>query len=100
MAKKRRQKGFLYILSNDAYSPGLYKIGKTKRHPQERAEELGDASGVPVPFRVLFYCQAADIHQAEKTVHSWLTQFRVNKRREFFYIDFDYACHCVWQACF
>ena len=50
--------GWVYALINRSYD-GLVKIGKTTRHPSERAEELSSASGVPTPFTVAFKIQTA-----------------------------------------
>src|SRR5688572_6679317 len=45
--------GYLYVLINPSL-PGLVKIGKTNRDPEQRAAELSAATGVPTPF-VLVY---------------------------------------------
>ncbi|MBL4747578.1 MAG: GIY-YIG nuclease family protein [Magnetovibrio sp.] len=43
--------GFVYIMSNPSM-PGLLKIGCTTRTPEERANELHQATGVPGKFTV------------------------------------------------
>jgi len=42
--------GFVYVLSNVSM-PEILKIGKSKRHPSQRAIELF-SSGVATPFKV------------------------------------------------
>ena len=78
-----RLRGYLYILMNPAM-PGLIKIGKTTRRPTDRTRELSAATGVPVPFVVIYELMVDDCHQAEKRVHETLDHYRVNDGREFF----------------
>lgn len=78
--------GFVYALSNDKM-PGIYKVGCTERSPRERAAELSKASGVPVPFEVLFYLEARDFQTVERKFHEWLADCRVSPDREFFECD-------------
>ncbi len=49
---QQTKKGHVYIISNvGAFGEGIYKIGQTRRAPQVRVDELGDAS-VPFGFDV------------------------------------------------
>jgi hypothetical protein len=75
--------GHVYILMNAAI-PGLLKIGKTTRTPEERAEELSRTPGVPAPFHVAYAEDVPDCDGAEKMIHSSLDKYRENNRREFF----------------
>ena len=67
--------------------PGIIKVGQTQRHPFLRAAELSKASGVPVPFEVLFYVEVSDRFQAEQIIHSALEQYRILPDKEFFKIS-------------
>jgi hypothetical protein len=75
--------GHVYILLNAAM-PGLLKIGKTTRTPEERAEELSRSSGVAAPFSVAYAEDVPDCDGAEEMIHNRLEKFRENKGREFF----------------
>lgn len=78
-------KGYVYILSNPSM-PGILKVGKTTRDPENRAQELYQ-TGVPTPFRVVFSVYCPDCHGLEQAVHSDLAKFRVSAGREFFIVD-------------
>lgn len=80
-----RTRGYVYLLSNPAM-PQLVKIGKTRRHPAERTDELSAATGVPAPFQLAYFVEVGDCDAAEKWVHAELasTGKRESVRREFF----------------
>lgn len=83
--------GHIYIISNKgSFGEHVYKVGMTRRaDPQERIDELGDAS-VPFTFDVHAFIYTEDAPTFEKTLHSELDAFRVNlvnNRKEFFKID-------------
>lgn len=80
--------GYVYVISNvGSFGPEVVKIGMTRRLvPQERVEELGDAS---VPFRfdvhALFF--SADAVALETALHQHFADRRINRvnlRREYF----------------
>jgi len=79
------QPGYLYVLANSSM-PDLVKVGKTTRHPSQRAEELSGVSGVPTPFIVVYEQFFNDCDAAESFVHALLSQrgFRISEGREFF----------------
>lgn len=81
--------GFIYILTNDSM-PGLVKIGKTSRLPEQRSSELF-TTGVPTPFAVRFALYVEDAGEIESIVHELLAGSRVNEQREFFRVDFQDA---------
>ena len=63
----------------------------TPRLPQERIDELGDAS-VPFPFDVHSFIFSDDAAALEHQIHTMLNDRRVNKvnlRKEFFHITLD-----------
>ena len=57
---------------------------RTRRSVEERAQEIGQSTGVPLPFGVLGNWEAGDCLAIEAQVHRQLAQYRVSKRREFF----------------
>lgn len=84
--------GYVYVLTNPAI-PGKLKIGRTGRHPTQRAQELSSATGVPVSFEVAFYMQFLDCILAEKLVHLELSSGAapIQKNKEFFTCDISVA---------
>lgn len=77
--------GYIYALINPSLQ-GLIKVGKTTRHPKDRAKELSSHTGVPTPYIVAYYKKVGDCNKAERYVHSQLENngFRVSENREFF----------------
>ena len=45
---------YVYVLENDGYGKGVYKIGYTKHHPEHRAKQLSRGTGVLYPFKVKY----------------------------------------------
>ena len=85
--------GNVYVISNlGSFGDHVFKIGMTRRaEPQERINELGDAS-VPFPFDVHSFIFSDDAAALEHQIHSILNDRRVNKvnlRKEFFDISLD-----------
>ena len=77
--------GYIYIYIN-ATMPGLVKIGKTERTPDQRGAELYGHTGVPVPFTLAWEERVSSCSQAEREIHERLDYCRENPRREFFRI--------------
>lgn len=77
--------GYIYVLANSSM-PGLVKVGMTSRPPDDRAQELSGATGVPTQFIVVYEQYVADCSAAESFVHTTLERkgFRVSENREFF----------------
>jgi hypothetical protein len=83
--------GYIYCLSNDAM-PGLVKIGEMHtegRTPDDRIRELY-TTGVPLPFTIEFAKKVANPAEAEARIHAFISDKRVNPRREFFKVTPDY----------
>ena len=83
----------MYIISNiGSFGDDVFKIGMTRRlEPQERVNELGDAS-VPFPFDVHSFIFSEDAVALETALHRELNAQRVNKvnlRKEFFRVSLD-----------
>ena len=87
--EKKGTEGWVYCLSNPGlhYSDGtpLYKVGLTKRTPEERAKEL-HKTGVPFPFDIEFAKYVPNIFDTETKLHNILRRYhdRPNPGREFF----------------
>ena len=85
--------GTVYIISNiGSFGDHVFKVGMTRRlEPQERVNELGDAS-VPFPFDVHSFIFSEDAVALETALHRELDSRRVNKvnlRKEFFDVSID-----------
>jgi len=85
--------GNVYIISNlGSFGENVFKIGMTRRlDPQERVNELGDAS-VPFKFDVHSFIFSDNAVDLERALHDRLNDKRVNKvnlRKEFFYTTID-----------
>jgi len=76
--------GFIYILENEAMQ-GICKIGRTK-NVDNRVESL-NGTNIPFRFKCVFECKVRDYIKVEKAIHKILDKCRVQKDREFFYIE-------------
>ena len=84
--------GYIYCLSNDAM-PGIVKIGEIHtegRTPDDRIRELY-TTGVPLPFKIEFAKKVANPAEAEARIHAFISDKRVNPRREFFKVTPEYV---------
>jgi F0F1-type ATP synthase membrane subunit b/b' len=79
--------GHVYIISNiGSFGEGIYKIGQTRREPQVRVDELGDAS-VPFEFDIHALIETENAPALEHRIHKQFLGAQVNKmnsRKEFF----------------
>jgi len=85
---EQTKKGTVYVISNvGSFGDEIFKIGLTRRlQPQERIDELGDAS-VPFPFDVHAFIESDDAPALERALHKHFLLHQVNKvnhRKEFF----------------
>lgn len=88
-------KQYIYVLSNPSY-PGQIKIGSTtKNNVNERAKQLSRATGVPLPFEIEWIYSCYNSLNLEKEIHQYFDQFRVNDKREFFYLSVDEAKNVI-----
>ena len=81
---------WVYVLENDS-QPGLLKIGYTKLTPDERAKQISNATGVPLPYKVAWAYRCFNGELLEGEVHHALKKYRVNNQREFFQISLEEA---------
>lgn len=99
VASTESNKGYLYVLANSAM-PDMVKVGKTKRQPSQRAQELSGVTGVPTPFIVVFEKLMRDCDAAENFVHTILARkgYRVSDNREFFSAPVSEVVEAVLQV--
>lgn len=88
--------GYVYVLLNPSIQ-GMVKIGMTTRDPENRVDELSNATGVATPFILVYKEYFNDCHLAEKQLHSILEHqnYRVSNNREFFTISVHEAIKLV-----
>lgn len=81
----QQTQGYVYMVVNPS-QPGLYKVGKTKKHMASRLKGLNNEA-IPVDFVVVGVWPVLNYHQAETQLHQLLaTQY--TKKKEFFAGDY------------
>lgn len=80
--------GFICLLSN-SLMPGVYKIGFASDDPENRAKELSEYYGLPLPFEVVEYWQTKKPSITENCVQASLACYL--KGGDFFEVDLDIA---------
>ena len=79
--------GYVYIVSNPAYSENYVKIGRTDEPDvRQRIRALGSTS-VPRPFEIVAVFACEDSGRLEEALHRVFEDKRVANNREFFQID-------------
>ena len=84
-----KEKGYVYILTNDSFREDWVKIGRSSRPVDVRSKEL-DNTAVPLPFKVYATIQTAKYTNVERIVHKQidrLTDLRIRQNREFFNVE-------------
>ena len=77
--------GFVYVLLNPAF-PTMVKIGLTEDISETRAHKLSSVTGVPLDFVVLYEALVSNVEEVEGALHKQFSSYRVNPKREFFYV--------------
>jgi len=94
--------GVVYILSNDGFREGYYKIGCSRRSGYARAFDLNvDANtGTPGSFKCVFEQRTVDCGRAERLVFERLRKHRRGKYgQEFFEVELDLARQTILSVC-
>lgn len=84
-----KEKGFVYILTNESFREDWVKIGRSSRPVDVRSKEL-DNTAVPLPFKVYATIQTTKYTNVERIVHKQidrLTDLRIRQNREFFNVE-------------
>lgn len=89
--------GYIYILKNPSFE-NLLKIGQTTRSPEERAQEISSATGVPTTYTVEYSFKVPKCEEAETLVHQKLESYRFNKSKEFFDIPIEQAINVIEEV--
>lgn len=84
---QQTKKGHVYVISNiGSFGEGIYKIGQTRREPQIRIDELGDAS-VPFEYDIHALIESDNAPALEYKLQRRFLGVQINKinsRKEFF----------------
>jgi hypothetical protein len=81
--------GYIYLMGSAHLPDGVYKMGKTRRTPRERAAGL--STSVPGRFEVLSHRAVIDVAEAERLLFDLLAEHRVVDNREFFEVELEMA---------
>lgn len=88
--RNKEYDSWVYVLSNPTL-PNMLKIGYTRNHPEERAQQISSSTGVALPYKVEFAFHCFNGFDLEQQVHRKLKSYRVNNNREFFQISLEEA---------
>lgn len=88
--------GYVYIMVNESM-PGMVKVGYTSDRvgPEERAKSLSTGTGVPTPYKDVFSFRCFNGEVLERMVHDHLSPYRVNSKREHFYVTVGQAKEAI-----
>lgn len=90
----KKKKGWIYIVKTD---DNVYlKIGRTAKHPMERAKSLS-STGVLSSYQVLFSLPVFNQFIVESKIHKKLKKYRISK--EFFSVDIETAIRTIEDEC-
>lgn len=81
--------GYVYLALVPS-SPGLVKIGRTERTPEERLQELY-TTGVPFKLELAHALYVSDMVAVENALHKRFAHARENPNREFFRVKLQLA---------
>ena len=83
--------GYIYLMKNNSMKENIFKIGKTTKTPDERADDLSRSTGVAEKFEVISYWKSKNISKDESEIFASLDNFRYADNREFFQIEKNQA---------
>lgn len=84
----KKNMGYVYILTNDAFKDDWIKIGMTSKEVDLRSKQL-DNTAVPLPFKMYATCKTLKFKELEKFIHRNLEDLRIRENREFFNVNPD-----------
>jgi len=89
--------GFVYILTNRYFIPGIVKIGRTKGEVEKRNKELF-STGLPWPFDIYATLKTSRFVETEALIHGILEKDRINRKREFFSVTPEKALEIFYRV--
>ncbi len=79
-----RTKEYIYVMRMAAHAKDVFKIGRTSRDPEARADDLSAETGSPDKYLVVQEWIVSNSVAAEQRIHEVLADHRMNPHREFF----------------
>lgn len=76
--------GYIYVMRSAAHEKHVFKVGLTRRTPEERSQELSRTTSSIDHFHVMEEWDVSDCVLAEKLIHEKLSEYRINPKREYF----------------
>lgn len=80
--------GEIYVVRSAAHPKHVYKVGFTTKTADDRADQLGATTGQPDRFNVIQSWRVRNPREIEHLVHNLLAEFRLNRSREFFQVEY------------
>jgi hypothetical protein len=87
---------YVYVLYNPVMFE-LVKIGRTTKHPEIRANEITTCPAVLGKFYVMWFIQVPNSTMGEQIAFDKLRQYRCQKNRELFKIEWQKAVEIIQQ---
>lgn len=87
--------GYIYVMRSAAHPRDVFKVGLTRRSPEQRAAELTRDTSAPDQFLVVQDWAVSDCELAEERIHIALKSYRFNPRREFFSAPYKQICDSI-----
>ena len=81
---------YVYLLENK-YSPNVYKIGWTSRHPEIRAKEISQGTGVVGNWEVSYQWEVEDGYWLEQEIFRHFSLHRIEKSEMFHFNNLSSA---------
>ncbi len=91
----KKKMGWIYIVKTE--DNAYLKIGRTAKHPMERAKSLS-STGVLSSYEVLFSLPVFNQFIVESRIHKRLKKYRISK--EFFSVDIKTAIKTIEEECY
>ena len=90
--------GFIYVMRSPLHPRNVFKVGLTQSSTESRADELSSATGVPGRIYVMQEWAVGDCISIEREIHSRLTEYRVDLRREFFEVPLKHIISVIEET--
>lgn len=90
--------GFIYVMRSPLHPRNVFKVGLTQSSTETRANEISSATGVPGKIYVMQEWAVGDCVSIEREIHSRLTEYRVDPRREFFEAPLEHIISVIEET--
>ena len=90
--------GFIYVMRSPLHNKNIFKVGLTQSSTETRANKLSSATGVPGRIYVMHEWAVGDCVSIECKIHSRLSEYRVDLRREFFEAPLEHITSVIEET--